>query len=742
LLLIGVSGLPWSERAAIAQDDLPIYSDALATGWEDWSWAVQTKDLCSTQTVHQGICSVAVDLAPWGGLSFRHADFSTASWSVLTFYIHGGDSGGQQLQVFLHGAGGGQSGGELPAVSLDDPAYIEGGTVDADTWRQVSIPLEDLSGADTVISRVTIQAVGDQDQPLFHVDQMSLTGPDSEPRPFHITVDVDEVTGTIPRTLFGGNGAMWSSNLHQNGDVIAKLQHAGLSIIRFPGGSSADTYHWQDYEPGDTSNAGSTNTSELIQFAGAVGAEPMITVNFGTGNAQEAADWVRFTNVQHDWNIKYWEIGNEIYGSWEASWTHDAADYVNGDAAHDGFNDFCQAMKAVDPTIKVGTVGTASADEYNGWGPTVLQLTDECLDFYVIHRYPFGPGNLDYVGLLMDPTTAWPVIGNNLRQMLDTYSFNRSIEVAVNEYNSYWDEPEILAIQTVNMLYLADTLGQIIEQGFSYANHWDILNGTVLNNSRYGLLLEDQGNYRQPSYYVYPLWSRAGDQHLTSSGDLDPGLELTVYASRHSAGGDVSLIIINKGKERSGTITLDHFQPGGTAEAYVAQGDALSDATVAYNGSEVPPLDLSTVPPIITNVPSASFQYTVPGYSIISLTIRNSTLDIDGNAQAKPLTDGLLVLRYLFGFRGETLTDGVVASDCTRCTAEEIEDYLQAILDMDDTLLDVDDNGQAKSLTDGLLVLRYLFGFRGETLTDSVVAPDCQRCTAEAIEDYVQGYVP
>jgi hypothetical protein len=57
----------------------------------------------------------------------------------------------------------------------------------------------------------------------------------------------------------------------------------------------------------------------------------------------------------------------------------------------------------------------------------------------------------------------------------------------------------------------------------------------------------------------------------------------------------------------------------------------------------------------------------------VTVTVNGSSccLDIDGNGEADALTDGILILRYLFGFRGATLIDGAVAPDCTRCTAPE-----------------------------------------------------------------------
>ena len=55
-------------------------------------------------------------------------------------------------------------------------------------------------------------------------------------------------------------------------------------------------------------------------------------------------------------------------------------------------------------------------------------------------------------------------------------------------------------------------------------------------------------------------------------------------------------------------------------------------------------------------------------------------LDIDGNNQVDALTDGLLILRYVFGLRGDVLIGGVVAQDASRASAEDIEAYLGALI--------------------------------------------------------------
>jgi hypothetical protein len=108
-------------------------------------------------------------------------------------------------------------------------------------------------------------------------------------------------------------------------------------------------------------------------------------------------------------------------------------------------------------------------------------------------------------------------------------------------------------------------------------------------------------------------------------------------------------------------------------------------------------------------------------------------LDIDANGSTDALTDGLLVLRFLFGFTGSTLVNGAVGAGCMRCTADAITSHLTEL----DFVLDIDDNNALEPLTDGLLVLRYLFGFSGATLTNGAVGGSCERCDATMIGSYL-----
>lgn len=115
------------------------------------------------------------------------------------------------------------------------------------------------------------------------------------------------------------------------------------------------------------------------------------------------------------------------------------------------------------------------------------------------------------------------------------------------------------------------------------------------------------------------------------------------------------------------------------------------------------------------------------------------SFDVDENLEAKALTDGLLVIRHLFGFSGDALTsDGVVAGGAKRKTYEAISKYLTE----GDLELDIDGNGKAEPLTDGMLLIRYLYGFSGESLTKGAIGAGAERDTAEEVEAYIKERVP
>ncbi len=114
-------------------------------------------------------------------------------------------------------------------------------------------------------------------------------------------------------------------------------------------------------------------------------------------------------------------------------------------------------------------------------------------------------------------------------------------------------------------------------------------------------------------------------------------------------------------------------------------------------------------------------------------------LDIDGNGEVGALSDGLLIIRHLFGFTGDALINGAVDPNGIRSTSSEIEAFLEIATD---DMLDIDGNGVALPLSDGLLIIRNLFGFTGEALINGAVAPNATRSTSSEIETFIESLLP
>ena len=103
----------------------------------------------------------------------------------------------------------------------------------------------------------------------------------------------------------------------------------------------------------------------------------------------------------------------------------------------------------------------------------------------------------------------------------------------------------------------------------------------------------------------------------------------------------------------------------------------------------------------------------------------HGSLDVDCNGSCDALTDGIIMLRYLFGFQGDALTDGALGSGAQMTDPSDITEMLDGLRE---SMLDVDDNGNADALTDGILILRYLFGFQGTALIEGAPWAGCTAC--------------
>ncbi len=292
-----------------------------------------------------------------------------------------------------------------------------------------------------------------------------------------ISVSPAQALARVPATAIGINASTYDGSLLDS-QVPALLRNVGVSVVRLPGGTSSDTYNWKT----NTDVIG--NFTEAVSFAQFMtviqkaGAQAMVTVDYGTGNtigqkdgtgetgAQVAADWVRFANVEHHYNIKYWEVGNELYGNgtYGANWEPDAhcatasgtpvtlgsepgQTFGCGPAAYAANTaQYISAMKAVDPRISVGVVltapnnwpdGVTNAQSPVSWDQTVLTTLGSQVGFADVHWYAQNPSNVTPpgptdAGLLADSSQI-PGMVATLRAELAGWAGKAAIPIMVTE---------------------------------------------------------------------------------------------------------------------------------------------------------------------------------------------------------------------------------------------------------------------------------------------------------------------
>src|SRR5579863_7433569 len=138
-----------------------------------------------------------------------------------------------------------------------------------------------------------------------------------------VTVNATSGLGTIPSDAIGLNTAVYDGYMNDT-PIPALLKAAGVDALRYPGGSYSDIYNWQaQTAAGGGYVAPDTSFADFMTTANAAGAQPIITVNYGTGTPSLAAAWVQAAAGD---SVGYWEVGNEVYGNgtYGSNWEADA----------------------------------------------------------------------------------------------------------------------------------------------------------------------------------------------------------------------------------------------------------------------------------------------------------------------------------------------------------------------------------------------------------------------------------
>lgn len=352
------------------------------------------------------------------------------------------------------------------------------------------------TGGKAVFDSVQVSTVARADAGGMESASKSDASPDGATGNAEILVDTSRSLRQVPATLFGTNvewifdgQGLWSAREGKlDAGAVALTRQLSPTLIRFPGGVFSDTYHWRNgvgpqdqrpvttHYPGGPRSRHSFGIPELVELSNAVGAQLLLTVNAGTGTAEEAADWVRYMKHSGSAPVRYWEVGNELYMKDDLSGAS-----MTADAYARRFMLFAGAMRKEDPSIKIGAIGGLNYGTYSfvddpEWTSKVLARTAGQVDFLAIHN-AYAPvvmgssGSSDPRDVYLAMMAAPVGIEANLREvsalLAQKETKARPIAIAVTEWGPFFhvlpSSPWVDHVKTMgSALFVASTMNAFL----------------------------------------------------------------------------------------------------------------------------------------------------------------------------------------------------------------------------------------------------------------------------------------
>ncbi len=431
-----------------------------------------------------------------------------------------------------------------------------------------------------------------------------------------INVDYSNVVTKVSKYLFGNNTNPYMGQMVTEPVLINNIKSLSPNILRFPGGNISSVYFWNGVIPADApanlydSNGNSVaadywlgnNTAGWTLSLDNYYAAPqqtnstgIITINYayaryGTSAhpdqvaAHLAANWVRYDKGR----TKYWEIGNESGGPWQAGYQIDVTQnkdgqpqIITGALYGQHFKVFADSMRAAaketGAQIEIGAqivnpVSYNAADK--AWNSGLFASAGNYADFYIVHDYYTGQDNENAATILATPATESQAIMtwvNSTEQLGGV----QSKPIALTEWNLFASGSDQM-VSNVAGIHATMVLGELLKNKFGMASRWDLANGW--NNG------DDQGmfsqgdepdnptkwNPRPAFYHMYFFQKYFGDRMVSST--VSGSTDVFSYASSFTSG-QAGIVVVNRGlSSQVVTINLKNFAAGTRYYYYVLVG--------------------------------------------------------------------------------------------------------------------------------------------------------------------------
>jgi len=435
-------------------------------------------------------------------------------------------------------------------------------------------------------------------------------------------------------------------------DVIAALRELRVPVVRWPGGCFVSAYHWQDgigshrrptYDKAwRVEEPNSFGTDEFVEWCRAIGAEPYICTNAGTGTPEEMSDWVEYCNLpdQGWWakqrkangfadphSVRFWSIGNENYGTWEigAKTSAEWGRFVVESA---------KMMKRVDPSIQLLAAALPDLD----WTLNLLRTAGEFLDMISIHGYYDGLWQTDepssYVTCMLRSAQVEAAI-RQTEQVIAVAGYEGKIGIAFDEWNLRgWHHPDgnthaAIAARNrndINAIYtMADAVfsASFLNTCLRHTDTVQMANMAPVLNTRGPLFVHPDGIVRRTTFHVLAMYAtllaeKIADTFVLSDQLVHEGQSVPAFdgiATCSSAMSSWRLALINRDPVQ--TLSCKVILAGQPLEGRHPATVLCGDSPDAYNDIDQP----ARVVPERTHLEFESGSATLPPHSITILEI-------------------------------------------------------------------------------------------------------------------------
>ncbi|HSZ62202.1 MAG TPA: hypothetical protein VK828_10415 [Terriglobales bacterium] len=457
-----------------------------------------------------------------------------------------------------------------------------------------------------------------------------------------VAVDLGSSGPAVTDKLLGMNMGVWYDLVANQTAIVDAYQAAGITQVRWPGGSDSDLYHWATNSECD---GGYTDTSDTFSnfvndLAVPANLDVALTANYGSnatcnggGEPSEAAGWAAAA-LAYGVTVSHITVGNEEYGSWEYDLHSTPNDPTIYATAVVGTTGYYQSIKTASPSTLVGVVVDAD-NTAGGWDNTVLANAKGSYDFVEYHYYPETPGKESDTFLVQQAAQELTTNINTLRSELTNWG-TPGTPIYVGEIGGPYSNPGKQSWSITQGLYAGQVLGEMMNDGVSRLTWWigfGNCNGSNGNDSASLYGWQDFGGYNifsdgsedptcpgagplgtmSPTARAFQLFSQIdvnGQTVLTATvaGDTT---DVRAYAATNPNG--TALLLFNDNENTSQPVTVTLSGKSSSSSVNVTTYDkAIYDLSGSPAGTPPDPVGTSTwAPPKITNMGAQTLPLTL-----------------------------------------------------------------------------------------------------------------------------------